>query len=336
VKRRVFNLIQTLVVILLVTSAGNVFAQEQLGPIDSELRTALDAVRADKKPKETIRGKHYIVSNEHQLHLFHKAVQNRGGMYIGVGADQNYLMAGWSKPDVLVLLDFDQVIVDLHDVYAHFFRMADTPEDFLSLWKKSNQKKVAKKLKKAAKSKKWGKRLVKLHRESIWAVYPKLKSHMKMAKEQGIPTFLTDLEQYQTVSNLYQTNRVLAVRGDLTEDRTLNDLSAIGKRFSLPIRVLYLSNCEYYFKYGDKHYRENILAMPFDAQSVVLHTDPKSSDAYRYVHHSGANFQAWIQCPCVKGIRSMMRKSRMSEDGDLRVIEGLPSEQPCCSPETTK
>ena len=172
----------------------------------------------------------------------------------------------------------------------------------------------------------------KLHRQSIWAVYPKLKSHIKMAKELGIPTFLTDLEQYQTVANLYRNNRVLAIRGDLTENRTLNDLSAIGKRFSLPIRVLYLSNCEYYFKYADKHYRDNILAMPFDDQSVVLHTDPKSSDKYRYVVQSGPNFQAWLQCPCVKDIRSMMRKSRMLEDGDLRIIEGLPAEQPCCAP----
>ena len=52
---------------------------------------------------------------------------------MGVGTDQNYLIAGWSRPEVLVLMDFDQVVVDLHRVYQLAFLHAESPEAFLRL-----------------------------------------------------------------------------------------------------------------------------------------------------------------------------------------------------------
>jgi hypothetical protein len=316
--------------IALVLMGGPSPAQQSLGPIDPALRQALDEVRPDKKPQEIIRGNHYLVSNENQPYLVHEGIQDKGGMYIGVGAEQNYLFAGWAKPEVLVLLDFDQVIVDLHGVYEHFFRTAETPEAFIALWHKSNKREVAKSLMTSTENKRWGERLAKLHRESIWTVYPRLISQAEAAREHGVPNFLTDIEQYRYVADLFRHERVLRIRGDLTEARTLHDLTALGRRFKLPVRVVYLSNCEHYFKYRQKHYRANMLGMPFDEHSVIVHTYPLKG-RYKYVLQSGPNFQGWLQCACVGGLRSMVRTATFLEQGDFSIIQSEASEHGCCS-----
>lgn len=89
---------------------------------------------ADPAPAQIVRGLHYWVSNEDQLELFHPAVKDKQGLYVGVGTDQNYLLAAWARSDTLVLLDFDQSVVDLHRVYRVLFLAAATPGDFLRLW----------------------------------------------------------------------------------------------------------------------------------------------------------------------------------------------------------
>ena len=47
------------------------------------------------------------VGNEDHLDLFRPAVKDKGGLYIGVGTDQNYLLGAWARAEALVLMDFD-------------------------------------------------------------------------------------------------------------------------------------------------------------------------------------------------------------------------------------
>ena len=103
---------------------------------------AFRALKRDKPPKAITRDTHYWTGNEDNLQLFYPHVKDLGGIYVGVGTDQNYLMAGWAKSEVLVLMDFDQSIVDIHGVYRAIFKAAETPEAFLELWQAKKRKAV--------------------------------------------------------------------------------------------------------------------------------------------------------------------------------------------------
>jgi len=297
-----------------------------LTPIAPNVRAALDAVRSDPPPENLIQDRHYIRSNEYRLDLYEKLIRDKGGMYIGVGSDQNYLFAGWSKPEILVLFDFDQYIVDLHQVYRVLFLSAKTPEEFLSMWSLSREKEVLRLLAKTASTDKWKARSKLIYTRVRKTVYGQLQRHVRMAKELNIGTFVTDPAQYRYIVELFENDRVLAIRGDLTEQRTMNDLAEVSVRFDIPIRILYLSNCEYYFKYREKHFRENMLGLNFDRHSLVLHTDPKNSDEYRYYYQGGQNFQAWLRCRCVGNFRGMAGFARKLDEPDFRVIGALPTD----------
>ena len=88
---------------------------------------------------------HYTRSNETRHYLFKSPINEIGGIHVGVGAEQNYIFAGWSKPKVMILMDFDQWIVDLHRAYSVMFAKAETPDAFIELWQKKNRKSKASK-----------------------------------------------------------------------------------------------------------------------------------------------------------------------------------------------
>ena len=58
---------------------------------------------------------------------------------IGVGAEQNYVLAGWARPQVLVLMDCDADMVQLHEAYRACFELAAKPDEFIALWKSADQ-----------------------------------------------------------------------------------------------------------------------------------------------------------------------------------------------------
>jgi hypothetical protein len=88
----------------------------------------------DPPPKEIVHGQHYWVSNEERPELFREDLEKSGGggVYIGVGAEQNFVFAGWARPDVMILMDFDEAIPDLHRAFASVFLRASTKEAFVA------------------------------------------------------------------------------------------------------------------------------------------------------------------------------------------------------------
>ena len=81
---------------------------------------------------------HYVTTNEARHDHFQKAISGLGGAYLGVGTNQNFEMIGWSRPRVAVMVDFDQMVVDMHHIYRLVFSHADTPDAFVELWAPKN------------------------------------------------------------------------------------------------------------------------------------------------------------------------------------------------------
>ena len=93
-------------------------AQAQpVAPLSAEHARVLRSVPEDPAPEGLFSDTHYLISNEDRPERFRGAVSDLGGLQLGVGTDQNYLFAGWARPQVLALIDFDQQVVDLHRVY---------------------------------------------------------------------------------------------------------------------------------------------------------------------------------------------------------------------------
>lgn len=107
---------------------------EMLDPsIREDLKSIQDEIPKDMFGQDIL---HYLMTNEHNLDVWKDVVTDRakGGIMYGVGSDQNFILAGWAKPEILILADFDMYVPMLHQVYAICFNLAATPDEFIELW----------------------------------------------------------------------------------------------------------------------------------------------------------------------------------------------------------
>lgn len=266
---------------------------------------------ADPAPKEIVRGIHYWISNEDQLELFHDPVKDKGGVYVGVGTDQNYLLAAWARSEVLVLMDFDQYVVDLHRVYRVLFLKAETPADFLRLWKPESRDEVRQLIEKGYTDEKEKAAALRAYSKARPTVERRLKRVAAQMEKLSLTSFLTDAGDYAYIRDLFLKNRVFMVRGDLTAQNTVIAIGQATAKAGMKVGVLYLSNAEQYFTYTDQ-FRANIRALPMDEHSVVVRTSGQRGVShvkgtyYHYDTQSGSSFLAWLADPKTKDVREML------------------------------
>lgn len=288
-------------------------------PPADPIAAAFGALEADPAPPESLtRGNHYVVSNENRLELFKDALEGRGGAYIGVGTDQNYLLGAWAGAEVLILLDFDQMVVDIHSIYRLMFAKAETPQELIGWWAKGKKKDVhalldeglsGDALQRAKEAYAFGRKWIE------W----RLKRVAKRLARLKIASFLTDQGQYDHIRRLYATNRVFAVRGDLTKATAMGSVARAAKAAGVPLRTIYLSNAEQYFKY-DKQYTANMLAMPTDERSVIVRTIPDGNKGYYYLVQEAANFRRWLESGQAASVFTLYRKRKANPKNRERLF----------------
>jgi hypothetical protein len=305
---------------------------------------------ADPAPPALTRDSHYWVGNEHRLDLFVDDVKGKGGVHVGVGAEQNWLLCGWSRCEVLVLMDFDESIPDLHRVYIAAFATAATKEAFVALW--LDKRRVG--LREAVKARYAGTeraRALAALDVARWSVERRFAALKNQLVDRGHTTFLSDDGDYAHLRGLVLGGRVFTVRGDLTARGTLRAIAAATTKAGLVIRSLYLSNAEQYFRY-DATFRTNVAALPFDARSVVLRTHgwntlryAKDGNSYHYGIQTGASFRAFAAEPAVTSSReSMLWGTEHRERGCTRQTSEAPldakaafaASRPAQTPKPTK
>lgn len=286
---------------------------------------AFATLRADPPPPALTRNNHYWVSNEYRHDFYRETITDLGGVYVGVGADQNYLLAGWAKPEVLVLMDFDGAIPRLHRVYRLVFRAAETPEAFVAAWDEKNTAEVEGWIASEHGDGDEAKALRKAFRAARKSVHARLRWTLRAYGKRGVSTWLDDASQYGWIRQLWADGRVFPVRGDLTGAQTMRDIGAAARAAGLPVRLVYLSNAEQYFEYGTD-FRANFAGLPFDDRSVVLHTlangkFAKADGHYHYAWQSGLDFQAHLQDPKMRKIMKLVRLyARPLEEGYSRIV----------------
>jgi hypothetical protein len=280
-------------------------------------RKQISQIRADPAPEEIVRNSHYWVSNEHHHELWYPYIKDSKGAYVGVGTDQNYLLAGWAKPELLILMDFDGEIKKLHQIYHFFFKISASPQDFIKRWHKHYRQDSIDKLTAhftqlqqtqthtASLSKKKAKRYiksrVKIYKLIQSLIYRRLRKTLKKYRALKLNTFLDDETQYNFIRSLWKQGRVLAIRGDLTAQHTMLDLASTLKKINMPLNVLYLSNAEQYFPLTPE-YRRNIIAQNWGERSYALRTlgwrilgYVEEDEKYHYNVQGGLNFKQWLE-----------------------------------------
>lgn len=296
-----------------------------------EIQARFASVSADPAPKAITNAKHYLVSNEKRLGLFKEAAWGRGGVLVGVGTDQNYVLAGWARPEVLFILDFDQVVIDVHDVYRAFFLAAESADQLRELWTEAATERARGLIRSTYAAE--GERQ---RQQRALAAYelarPEVEERLAKLAASVLGTFLDTPAQYDFVRGLYTQGRVFAVRGDLTGGDTLRELARAARESDLVVRVLYLSNAEQYFMYNAGRYRDNVLDLPLDGRSVVLRTLPARGrpEGFEYLIQTGESFRAWLQHRRTWSVYNMWKVRRYDPPGQDRraLIDAAPGTRP--------
>lgn len=302
-------------------------AEAPSGPLDAAWTQAFSHMPQDPLPPELVRNTHYVVSNEDRHDVFRSQLIGRGGVFVGVGSDQNYVMAGWARPELLVLMDFDQVVVNLHRVYRLFFLQAKDVTEFMSLWAERNEKQVVALIEAAHPEPQVRAGLFQAYRIARYSVMRRLKFVHTVYAVHNVQSFVDDPEQFRFIQDLYKQNRVVILRGDLTKGGALTGIANAASSVGAKIRVLYLSNAERYFTYTDG-FKKSMLALPMDDRSLVLRTRARLNGSYEYILQEGSNFQSWMRSGRVGQAIQLTRWREINPDGLTYTIHRLPVENP--------
>ena len=249
-------------------------------------------------------GKHFIASDEWNHHLYAPHIRNLGGGYIGVGATQGYVLIGWARPELAWFIDYDDTVVDLHQVWRVLFELAPTRAELARLWSWEAREQTSAAIRE---------HLGPAEARSVVATYRRHRARISKrmtelrAKhlELRVASYLTDDETFDYVRGMVVGGRVRAMRVDLTATRGLAGIAEVARELEVPIRLLYTSNAQTYWRYAEGNFVANVRGLPFDEGSLVAHTigTHSTNGDYRYVLHRGLDFQAKLG----EGPRSVYR-----------------------------
>jgi len=279
------------------------------GSPEDSVPEKLNATRKD------LEDRHYLSGDERYLELFYPQIKEIGGGYMGVGSDQGYLFMGWMKAELAWFTDYDPWISWLHLSYHAFFEVSEDIETFRSWWKPKRYKEGRALLKKRYGAHPKLRKIENVYIRAAIKVNRRLRRLQRRLSAAKIPSFITDEAQYRYVREMVMVGRVRPMLGNLLDKKGLLGASKVAKTLKVPIRVLYPSNAESYWRFSEQ-FRENIRGLHSDACGWVTRTiaiKPINGD-YVYNLQPIENFKLWLAEPWVKRVRQVAPIGHVAED----------------------
>ena len=243
------------------------------GPISAEQRQIMMAGPEEDWITTEI---HYVKTNERRHDVWFPFIKDKGGVYVGVAADQNYTLIAVAKSEFVFLMDLDWRVAELHRAYEVLIENSDTPAILLERYHESKMDESAALIESALASELDAEHLRKTlmsWKGSRETVYRHLDKVIVRTEGGAATSWLSNPEYYAHIRTLYQNDRVRMLVGNLTGPNTVKTIAKAAEGLGIPVQVLYLSNAEEYYKYHEGSYRESIAALPIvDHSSVVLRT----------------------------------------------------------------
>lgn len=283
-------------------------------PLSDAERAIFMGTAADDPPpkldgaREELENKHYLASDEWNLHLYEPKIDalGEGGAYVGIGTDQAYFFTGWMKPQLTWAIDYDPVVVDLHAAYRAFFLAAETPKDFIYFWKRKGVGIEAIEAAYADDPKKED--YIMAYRMGRRRVFKRFSRLLEEYEKRKTKAFINDKKQYRYVRAMVEQGCVRSMLGNLLADKGLVGIGKASHQLGIPVRALYLSNAEMYWDYTDQ-FKTNVRAMNFDEKSLILRTwaSLQHNDDYRYNYQSAKLFLDYLDADWVEGVSDIIR-----------------------------
>jgi hypothetical protein len=215
----------------------------------------------------------YIDTNEKRLALFLPLIENTGGAYAGVGADQNYDLVALARSRWVFLFDYEPNVVRLHRVLEALILASDSPDAFLARFAPAGRDESM-----AIIAKQWAgdpqlgtyQRLYLGYQRRLEAIYLRERQPRKDDARFG---WLSHPEQYAYIRTLYEQGRIAILGGDMLAEKSMRAIGHAADALGVPVRVFYTSNAP--TSWGGNitpAWRANVGALPFDDASVVLVT----------------------------------------------------------------
>lgn len=264
------------------------------GLSEAEIERQLFAIAPDPAPAQITANTHFVVSNEDRPQVFRERVAGRGGVYVGVGAEQGFLYAGWGRAERLFLMDFDDWVVIINEVHGLVFEHARTPDELYALWGPDRRADIEAWVRERTPDSAAADRKMRIYDRGRPQVEYRLKWLRGRLSGLQIPFFANDQAELDHVAGLWRRRRVRAVRGDLTASGALRAFGDLARRAGWVVRVLYLSNAEQYFPYDTGAFRDNLASLPIDDRSVILHTTPTRKIDYLYIWQDAKTYVPWV------------------------------------------
>jgi hypothetical protein len=253
----------------------------------------------------------YIRSNEALQFAWGDAIANIGGGYVGLGADQSYSFIAHARSTWAWLFDYDPTVVRIHQIIRAVVKQADTRAAFVKAFTTAEKKRTLALIDAEHQALSDDEReaigtvFASTHKR-LWSEYAR---QMKPQKWKDGFGWLSSDENYAYIRLLMTQGRIQSIKGNMLTDRALPSIGASARALGVTVRVYYPSNAEEQWKQLPAQDGENIRALPFDEDSVVLRTlvtrqFHKSSSKWHYLVHGGLHFQRWI---AVRGYENVWR-----------------------------
>ena len=298
-----------------------------LRPLTDDERARFFAGHGDELAPTDI---HYVKSNEIRHDVWFPYIAELGGAYVGVGSDQNYTLIATAKSDLVFLMDIDRRVVDLHAIYGILIAASEDAETLFTRWDGANADASIALIEEALAGADEAelRRMLRSFKGSRETVFRNLR-HVINRTRDGAPTsWLSNPEMYDHIRKLWLAGRVRTLGGNFVGDSGLQTVGKVAADLGIPVRVLYMSNAEEYFRYNDA-FATNIKALVGDDRSVALRTIYSkdwvhADNLWGYQVQPLVDFQARLDDKKNRSRNPMLRYAE--QDGTLQrttSVEGL-------------
>ena len=291
-------------------------------PLTPEQQQIVQATKGEQIPEP--KWARYVISNEWRHDVLFAKLANRGGVYIGVATDQNYTMAAAMRAELLVLMDYDMEVVNVHRIYHALIKASPTPLDLRGLFQQKNAPKAVEILGTAGTTPADSAHLVQIYNRYRERMATYLYHVANVRVGQRHPTWLGDPEIYNYVRALVQGGRVIARQGDLNGGTTLKSIGDTARALKLNVHAIYTSNAEGFFKYTPA-FRENLKSLPIDEKSVMIRTYKRSfpsaiGDSWHYNLHQISDFSSRLDDPKYIDVHRIMLDLSRNPKGHVEAL----------------
>ena len=272
---------------------------------------------------------HYVTSNEYNHQLFYPYIKDIGGGHIGVGVEQNFTIIAWARSEFAWLTDYDPVVVRVNLAHRAIIIASPDRKTFVNYWKRKakNMKRAIRLLRTFYKSHPERRRIIQAYRYAVRKVarnYRYILWRKRRYKNRPDFHWLHRKETFLYIRKMFKEGHIRVMKTDLLLNKGLVGIGKISHEVKIPIRTLYLSNAESFWRYTPQ-FRKNICGLLMDKKSTVLRTHwtkrfgPKYSKRWSYAAQGGLHFQEKLKNPRYRHVYSMMKHRRLIERGRYEI-----------------